>query len=128
MASKVDPLDRPVTLRELLDAGKGSRLPAFMTRLANAIVAGREEASQTDFIRTRGSDRVFRVVSQPTRRVQVDDLVTVQARYQSNSPRVCRVSKINVPEPTTPHSDRWRAVAISPEDAARIEAALGPIV
>lgn len=125
---KTDPLDRPVTLRELKDAFDSERASRVNNTFAKVVAKLVADASVTDFVKVRfGSAArryVYRVSEQPARRVQVGDLVTVGPNGFSSQPQVGRVAEINVPAPT---ESQAVCVAISPEDAARIEAALGSV-
>jgi hypothetical protein len=126
---KTDPLDQPITVRQLADVVKDIRGSGSMPTMRRVIDQLVTDASETDFIKVRfGSGRtdyVYRVAQQPARRVQVGDLVTVPPRPSvSSNPQVARVSEVNVHRP--PLSSRT-AVAISPDDAERIEAAIGKV-
>lgn len=122
-------MDQPITIRQLKDAldrvnTRGMTTGIFVRAIND--LAGR--ATTTDYIKiSQGGtlNPVYKVAEQPTRRVQVGDLVTVGASFASTLPRVARVTTINVAKP-------WKvnglvAVAISPEDADRIQASLGKV-
>lgn len=121
-----DNLDRPITLRQLVEAfGKiNTYKTGGLGRLVDQLVA---DTTQTDFIGVRfGGSReyVYRVAEQPARRVQVGDLVTVPPNSSVDQPQVARVTAINVPRSAFVSAV---AVAISPEDAKRIETSLGSV-
>jgi hypothetical protein len=124
-----DPLDRPVTLRELVDTYNALKVekgyaPTFKTTLSRLV----DDLGQTDYIKVRfgtGLGRyTYRVANQSQRRVQVGDLVTVPPSGMSDQPQVVVVTHVNVPTPTTirPQSVK-QAVAISPRDREVLEAA-----
>lgn len=135
-----DPLDQPITLRDLIETAaeveKERRqygLERNSARFSEVVKRLQEKLSTTDFIGVRfggaggyGRQYVYKVAAQPAgRRVQVGDLVTVPANVNATQPQVVRVSEINVKRP---HISTVKAVAISPDDAARIEAAVGPVL
>lgn len=86
---------------------------------------------ETDYVEVRFGGGfelyTYRIDAQPTsRRVQVGDLITVPATGSTRpQPQVVRVEKVNSPAPT--RFTGKRAVAISPEDAARIERVVGKV-
>lgn len=134
-----DPLDLPITLRQLKDTYDAvhrergaSNLRTVLHRLEQEANAAREIVAKpelTDFIRLDfggPQEYTYRIASQPlSRRVQVGDLVTVPPSVMSELPLVARVTKVNVGRPVAPRSKP--VVAISPEDAATIEAAVGRV-
>lgn len=125
---KSDPLDRVVTVRDLSEAMQAARVKHGVASV-RGLVEALTGPQKTDFVRVRfGSSinsYVYKVHEQPARRVQVGDLVTAPASSMSTQPQVARVIEIDVP---TPRISKRRCVAISPDDAARIEAALGTVL
>lgn len=126
------PLDQPITIRQLKRAYEkthqaGSAALDFDRAVKHLVEDA--EPKQTDFVKVTTGE-VVRVVGQPTRRVQVGDLMTVEAhasRVLGATPRVRRVAAINCPFPVGEARPPLKAVAISPDDAARIETALGRV-
>lgn len=125
-----DPLDQPVTLRALVDTYNDlkngdeikGRTPSFR-QVLNKLV---HNATVSDFIRVDfGGPQtyVYRVAAQPTPRVQVGDLVTVPGSDYNAFPQVVRVVEVNVPKPKSLSTKP--AVALSKDDAAKIESANG---
>jgi hypothetical protein len=131
MPSK-DPLDRPITLRDIAEARAALRAAGKLDSVRNVldrIEATAVEPPRTDFIRVRFGTTTFttcRVASQPARRVQVGDLVTVRRPDFNSVVRVVRVLAADVTPPGVLASIPL-AVAISPEDAKRIEDVIGPV-
>lgn len=130
---KTDPLDRPVTLRELKDAFENNQSVALpnglFTKTVATLVAKAEADAQTDYVSvTFGGNRTYpyKIAEQPARRVQVGDLVTTGPNAYSSAPQVARVVAVDLPKSKYERIGAL-AVAISPEDAKRIEAALGKV-
>lgn len=126
----MNPLDQPITRREILEAADASRQKGggyysfadFVEALENVA------PEHTDYVRVAVGLRadataVACVAGQPLRRVQAGDLVTA-VTSPSNLPRVTRVREIDVPKPEG-YQFVGTAVAFSPEDAERIESAIG---
>lgn len=122
-------LDQPITLRQLKQAFEEASPPPGRTfnntffRTVEALL----RPPETDYIAVNFGNSmrryVYKVASQPARRVQVGDLVTIAPNMLSSQHQVVRVMEINVPKPAT--GGDTVAVAIAPDDAAKIEARLG---
>lgn len=126
-----DPLDRPLTVRDLINAREtlGRNVPLNTRRLVEQLEKNAKTAPRTDFVRVSfgtglGRLYTYRVANQPTRRVRVGDLVTVRPNEISSQPQIVRVVEVDVPEPKVSNVS---CVAISPEDAERIEAVIGKV-
>lgn len=127
---QMNALDRPITLRELSEWTESRKAAKKPTTLGAFVREALHKARKTDFVKVRFGGKMpehtIRIVNQPTRRVQVGDLVTVAPNGWVAQPQVVRVREIDVPAPVIPKANAV-AVAISPEDAERIEASLGRV-
>lgn len=125
---QIENLQRGLSLSEL----QGIYWAAYAIKSGQPSVSDLVESvigpDETDFIGVRfpSSSRlyVYHVAHQPARRVQKGDLVTVAPRSRGGAVRVMVVSEVNMPEPDAEYRE---AVAISPDDRAIIEGAIGPV-
>lgn len=120
-------LDKPLTLRDLKNTRDNLVSRGEICTLRKVIDQLEKDLGTTDFVRVNfggTSNYTYHVAEMPARRVKVGDLVTVQPSMMSARPQVVRVVEVNVPKPKRSFAE---AVAISPEDAARIEASLGRV-
>lgn len=127
---QMNALDRPITLRELSEWTESRKAAKKPTTLGAFVREALHKARKTDFVKVRFAgkmvDHTIRIVNQPTRRVQVGDLVTMAPNGWVAQPQVVRVREIDVPAPAMLKASAV-GVAISPEDAERIEAVLGRV-
>jgi len=128
LGEQMSALDKPLTLRDLRNARDNVLANGGAPGLRSVIAELEKDLGTTDFVRVNfggKSNYTYKIAEMPTRRVQVGDLVTVGSNVITSRPTVARVSAVNVPEPRT--GVGAKAVAISPEDAERIESALGRV-